>query len=468
MPLSKHLFVVIFAVLTCTDGSPLFIPAPHDTSKVARDEPFSMPMPAMPPECLGTSFGTDEDRNKVWEDSKAGELADAFIQNHMQKDWVLELWKFIFPDKNPEPFSCTETSTGCDEVPECSEFAAAGYVGGYYLFRSLSDIHSWFREFKLQVLSAGIQELLDINIVVGEFHIKAPPFNLAINSFGMMSSSFGLLSVVFGSNPITSAFFGGVSGLAGIISSSIPHNIKPTLDAADLTGSLSGLVLQAFTAASTGIDKALMAIFSDGPPEDIPQAMRSQAWLSASVQALGNGKWILDKPTEDLPALGQHLAHQMKQVIAWNMIRMGRNAIVVIDTLSNPVDCAASASGAWSIRQNGCYNVYEKNKKEDLLDLGEDIKSLWGEKYEMDKLATYENTAECWESSGGTVGDPGYLTDITQLGLASCTFGMEVVKGELKPMRTLRAKGFFLVKDPTYPGQDKEHHACIYPCESLQ
>ncbi|KAF2684626.1 hypothetical protein K458DRAFT_389087 [Lentithecium fluviatile CBS 122367] len=106
------------------------------------------------------------------DESKAGELADSFIRNNDMKheNWVQNLYKLIFPGKNPMDFSCTAASTVCGPVPECSEFEAAGYVGGYYVFRSIDISHAYFREFQIQVLGVGIKNALAIDQIVAEFY----------------------------------------------------------------------------------------------------------------------------------------------------------------------------------------------------------------------------------------------------------------------------------------------------------
>lgn len=210
------------------------------------------------------------------------------------ENWVQNLYKLIFPNNNPMDFSCTETTPGCDAVPKCgtlsfsylyktsfpftsnlctdlldiAEFEEAGYVGAYYLFRSVAAAHSWFREFKIQVLSDGIKSTLAIDQVVGDFHYKAPKESPKLNMFAIMSASFGGLSGASFMVPWASGAFGAFGGLLGVVANSKKNDEgDQPIDGADVTGSLAQMVDDSFDAANGHIDKVLRAMFSNGPQE---------------------------------------------------------------------------------------------------------------------------------------------------------------------------------------------------------
>lgn len=180
------------------------------------------------------------------------------------ENWVQNLFKLIFPDKDPELYSCGEATTDCGPVPQCSEFEAAGYVGGYYLFKSISSSHSFFREFKSQVLSNGIKNTLAIDKVVADFHYVPPPENPALNPFSIMGAAFGSLSgLAFASGPLAGGL-GAISGISGLIANTQQKTPKQTIDQADVRGSLSQMVDKAFDAGNQGVDKIIKAMYTGG------------------------------------------------------------------------------------------------------------------------------------------------------------------------------------------------------------
>lgn len=151
------------------------------------------------------------------------------------------------------------------------------------------------------------------------------------------------------------------------------------------------------------------------------------------------------------------------------MLRLGREAFVLLNDAFDEKTCAEGASAVWSSKRNSCFELIHmipEPKKGlgqgiDYFDTDESNK-LWNE-YGMDKLATYENTAECWESNGGGMADPGYLKDLTNLGLTSCTFGMVVRKGQMGTESPSIGK-IIVPMDMGFAGQDKTKMACAFPC----
>jgi hypothetical protein len=148
------------------------------------------------------------------------------------------------------------------------------------------------------------------------------------------------------------------------------------------------------------------------------------------------------------------------------MIRLGREGFVVLNTAVHKDDCNKSPNGVWSDKRFLCFDLFymkppTKNWNQQIDSFGDDMKPLWNE-YGMDKLATYENSAECWEANNGKMGDPGYVKDPTNLGLTQCTFGMDVRKGGV--FGVSKSLGKAMALDMSWPGQDKTKMACRFPC----
>ncbi|KAF2684625.1 hypothetical protein K458DRAFT_431527 [Lentithecium fluviatile CBS 122367] len=138
-----------------------------------------------------------------------------------------------------------------------------------------------------------------------------------------MGSTFGMMGAVSCGTPPAAGGFGVLAGLSGILGVTMPKD-KPaeTLEGQDVRGSLSKMVDKAFDASIDHVNKVLKAIYTDGLQEDIPESLIKQSWSAEAVRALGDGQWIVDTPTFNLEALGNHLAHQMKQELAWQMLRL--------------------------------------------------------------------------------------------------------------------------------------------------
>ncbi|ORY09175.1 hypothetical protein BCR34DRAFT_589537 [Clohesyomyces aquaticus] len=483
MPSMKHLLVALLAASTSVNASPLGPTDPNTTPahhggmiKARADKPSYIPK--MPERCLGTSFINDDDRKKAWDESKAGLLADSFIRNNDMKleNWVQNLFKLIFPEKDPGMYSCGEATTDCGPLPECHEFEEAGYVGGYYLFKSISASHSFFREFKNQVLSNAVKNLLAVDKVIADFHYKPPAQNPALNPFAIMAAAFGSLSgLSFPSGPLSGGL-AAISGVSALIADTQQESVQQTIDAADVRGSLSAMVDKAFDAGNDGVDNIIKAMYNGGPQEpltfieNIPKAMQKEFWSTEALRALGDGQWLNDNPTSGLQDLGNHMAHQMKQALAWQMLRIGREGFVVLNDNVNQGQCNAAPNAVWSDKRNSCFDLFHmnppvKNMGQGIDDFGDETKGLWSD-YGMDKLATYENAAECWESNGGNMGEAGYFEDLTNLGLTKCTFGMPVRKGQVEVLS--KAIGKDMVLDMSWPGQDKSKMACIFPCQGCE
>jgi hypothetical protein len=181
------------------------------------------------------------------------------------ENWVQNLFKLIFPGKDPSIYSCVEDKADCGPVPECKEFEEAGYVGGYYLFKSISSSHAYLSGFKLQVLSNAVRETLAIDKVVSDFHYKPPPQNPSLPVGYMISASFGALSgATFAVGPVSGAF-GVLSAVSSLFASATSKTTTPqVIDQLDVQGSLSKMVDSAFSTASDGIDKILKAMYSGG------------------------------------------------------------------------------------------------------------------------------------------------------------------------------------------------------------
>ena len=148
------------------------------------------------------------------------------------------------------------------------------------------------------------------------------------------------------------------------------------------------------------------------------------------------------------------------------MLRIGREGLVVLNDKVTKDECNAATNAVWSDKRNSCFDLFhmnppKKNMGQGIDDFGDDTKGLWSD-YGMDKLATYENAAECWEANGGNMGEAGYLEDLTNLGLTKCTFGMTVKKGGVEKISDAIGKNILM--DMSFPGQDQSKMACIFPC----
>lgn len=145
------------------------------------------------------------------------------------------------------------------------------------------------------------------------------------------------------------------------------------------------------------------------------------------------------------------------------MIRLGRDGFVAINTEVNPSECGAAPNGQWM--NDVCVDLMHfvpphDNNGESVDDFGDELKKLWSD-YGMDKTVTYNNAIKCWEANNGAIGKAGYLTDMTKLDLPECTFGMDVQKGEVTKAKYSADQ--IIVYDLSYPGQQQWYDRWLHP-----
>lgn len=126
--------------------------------------------------------------------------------------------------------------------------------------------------------------------------------------------------------------------------------------------------------------------------------------------------------------------------MAWQLLKSQHHAVLVINDASPCTDGNEIRDS-----ENGyCYGLMYLNDELDNLEggLNEVAYPLWASTSDgglaMDKLKTYRNALDCWNSMNGAIGAIDGSQFVTGTDAPKCFFGMEVKKGTWKDYKNGR------------------------------
>ncbi|PGH27049.1 hypothetical protein AJ80_01235 [Polytolypa hystricis UAMH7299] len=402
-------------------GSDPETPVPgEDTDDDDDDDPPEIPL------CEETLDDADPDNSaRVWHRSRAGVIADDFINASGPENWVQKLDNEIF-GRLSDSWFCFDTGTVCQLQHSCDAYDEKEVAGAYHLYYSIQQARSFFTSFHERIQDNAIKEILDIEQVIADLKWRdsddfPPVFALLAGAFTMISGATPFNAWVSG----TTSFLGGAASFI----SSLPADSN---DDGDYSARLAAFVKQGFVALNEHVDTVTAVLFGDDPDQDkIPAEMQKQSFDNAIVRAFGDGQWLLQNPTKNLKSDMDVMYRRVKQALAVLILRHSRRCIVLINTDVAPHQCEEQDPDAWWDEERGeCFNMFCIDGNNMLVDMETDFGSkLWSPDgdYNFDRDELYANAYDCWMANDGKIGEPVWKGEPGSI--PECFFGMVVVKG---------------------------------------
>jgi hypothetical protein len=331
----------------------------------------------------------------------------------------------MFPQESAADFSCITTEASCSYSKNCNEFKDAGSPGMHYVLTSLKNVHTYFRQYAEDIGNMSTYLRVDMQKTFKDFgtdeKIDKPMDAMSILAAAMGAAS-AAAGIVPGGGPGKEAITTGLdtgSALLGFIKE-LRGEAEPE-DVGKAAEEISKLMVDRMIIKGKEFVEDVRNAFFGVKGADqtkIPAAMKwnggtgaGQDYHNAVTWALGDGLWLLDNPTEGLGGKFDNVRKQFLQMTAFQVMRIMKGAFVIIDMNSvNEKKCLKDKNAAWDAEKQLCYTIFHRDSKGGLLGGINDGASLLWEStdkggYGMDRLATYKNTIECWESHNGAMGD---------------------------------------------------------------
>lgn len=341
------------------------------------------------------------------------------------------------------------------------EFDAAGAAGMHYVLNSMKNVHTYFKQYSEDIGNLSTYLRVDMTQTFSDFGTDEK-VDKPMDMMSIVGTALGIGSEI-APNEAVAGGLGAASALLGVIKD-LRGEEEPEDKGKNAEEVAMLMVDRMIIKAKQYVEDVRNAMFGvkGADQTKIPTAMKwnggvgaGQEYHPAITWALGDGLWLLDNPTEGLDAKFTQVRIYFRQMVAVQVLRIMKGAFVIIDgNAKDEAKCLQDANAAWEKEKSYCYTMYHRDANGGLLGgIDGAAKLLWEPEsaggYGMDRLATYKNTIDCWESNGGAMGAAN-SNDITS-GLPKCAFGMEVKKGPFFEFSEDGYDGKQIKLDQAYP-----------------
>ncbi|KAF2734297.1 hypothetical protein EJ04DRAFT_576958 [Polyplosphaeria fusca] len=395
-------------------------------------------------------FGTPELRDNIWYHGHSGDLVEYFLRNegvdkHDTVDWAQEMFKILFPNKDPAQMSCNGSSTQCgvgnmDCKKDFNSDTEARFPAAFYTFVSLGNIHTFFSQYleRLSWMKGNLTN--NLPILVDDFGADKESSE-KLNPWAIVAAALGTLAGVTAPVAPVSGTFGAMGGIAGMIANTQPgESALETLG--QLKSNLATIIGDVCETSYKNIVAIQDAIHGRTSEDKIPKEMLfiddyNKDYQHPIAQVMGKGAWLLDHPAQDLRANFDEVGKRMMQTLGLQLTRLFHKSYLLILTNAEADKCK-DGNFAWHSEENLCYVLVSVAKKGEIGDLpqwslqddGSFAKPLW-EKYGAGKLAMYQNIIDCWVNNDSQVGTPDLSAMTPGTDINRCFFSVEVKKGKI-------------------------------------
>jgi hypothetical protein len=310
----------------------------------------------------------------------------------------------------------------------------------WYVLESMKNLNTYLSQYQANLDSLEVQMISELEGVYMQFNTT--DFKKESLDIGaIVGATLGFASAVTAPVAPASGAFGAASAFVGVVTS-VTGKQEPVEIGKDTEYKLTQSVSAMIKNSREDVEKIRKAMFGlkDSNEQDIPQGMKwnngggaGKEWVHAITWVLGDGQWLLDRPAQDLTPKFAEMKLKLKQSVAFQLLRLLHGGFVIIDDhAKDEKKCLEDKNSAWDGGASRCYTMYARDSNMKLLGgMNDPAHSLWESPdkggFGMDRLATYKNTIDCWESNNANMNSADWNNLVD--GLPKCFFGMEVKKG---------------------------------------
>ncbi|KAK5739053.1 hypothetical protein LTR17_005571 [Elasticomyces elasticus] len=373
-------------------------------------------------------------------DTGAEHYADDFISeqnNSDHRDWAARMLEEILPDFAQSDFD--------------SQFNAVDKGGLYYLYKSMENFHSFAKAYKDKLDRAAFSTAQEVGDMAEWLALPDGEADEPLDIFGIVSGAASIGSLLSSANPAVAGAFDLVSGAADLLGNFQPKPEEKPDVGDEARATIDKMVASTIDALQDNISRLTESVFGKfgAIQSDIPQKMLRGDVVNPAVSVFGSGDWMRDHATEGLDASIAKQKDELKKSLVWQMARLFKRIYVVVRT-DIPQDKCTEPNNAWDAEKSRCLDMLSwDGTAGGTLGGANDLNEIWNE-YQLDKFATLRNAVDCWEGSGGKVGDVKPNDDWASTEIPYCFFGIEVLKGsyESEDMHGM------LMLSGDFPGQE--------------